>query len=166
MRASRFSWILMVYLPLTSNFAAAFDLPTPDFLSAPTVARAATGNTYLYLGSEGFPDAELRVSVVEIPRELLPNGTTPCVEAFIAELRRAHPSLFIKRELTPLNLGPVTAGQWRWSSSSKNQPLLTGVVSCGIYRDRYVAAVFQDTALNASKSFPAIRAALKDITLR
>ncbi|MSR14929.1 MAG: hypothetical protein EXR86_10280 [Gammaproteobacteria bacterium] len=165
MNLLRFTWALMLCCLHTTGIAAPLDFSAPAFLTGPLIARAATGNTYLYTGTAEFRDVELRISVVEIPQELAQDGPTPCVEAYLAELRQTLPSLFAARDAIPLRIGSIAVEPWRWISIEQNYGLRTGVVSCGIYRDRYISAVFHDNVKSASSSFPLIRAALTDLSL-
>ncbi len=164
MIACRFASLLLIGLPIAAVALPTLDFTPPPFLVGPTISRSATGNTYLYVGNGDFRDLELRLTTVEIPRELSKTDPTPCVEAFIDELRRSFPTMFHARTEYPLHIGPLVADQWRWSAS-RREMRLTGVVSCGVDGGRYIVASFQDEIRDAPQSFPAIREALAELAL-
>ncbi|MGH8598318.1 MAG: hypothetical protein ACREXT_16825 [Gammaproteobacteria bacterium] len=164
MRSPRFILISILCAPCVANAALPFEFTPPDFLASPVLTRAATSNTYRYSGNAPYPDVELRLTVVEIPADLSRSDATPCLEAFITELRNTLPQLFAAHDPVPMALGSLTVNAWRWTSRDGDR-LRTGVLSCGIHRNRYIAVAFQDRLTNARHTFPAIRAALSQMVL-
>lgn len=139
----------------------------PDFLTGPSVSRAALGATYDYRGREPYPHAALQITVVAIPQELRHARETSaehCVALFVDEIRKRTPDLFVMEVPGALQAGPVALAQTRWSHRAG--PLdFTGVTSCGIHQGRYVSVNFQDTLKAAPASFTAIRSRLRDLEL-
>ena len=137
---------------------------TPAFLSGPTISRAAYGNTYSYRGGHEFPDLALQITISEIPTHLPRADTAVCRAAFLTELRRADPKLFVEPESFNLLGRDLTFDAQRWTQTRERE-LLTGIVACAIHQNRFVAINFQDDVRAAPQSFTAIRTALTNLTL-
>jgi hypothetical protein len=165
MKASCWLGIAFLLSPVVSAADPPFDFVAPPFLASPTLARSATGNTYLFRGTPEFPEVELRLTMVKIPPELEQDDATPCVEAFIAELRKESPNLFTAHSPQQLQVGSLAMENMRWTSSNQTK-LQTGIIACGIHQGHYVAVVFRDRVPQAPRTFPAIRTALARMTFK
>ncbi len=140
------------------------DLGPLDFLSGPVISRAATGNTYSFTGRAAHPLARLQITRVEIPASLAKDDLTSCATAFLFEIRKQAPDLYWERSPTALRVGPYPLALWRWNGTISSR-MTTGIVSCGIVGERYLAVTFQDAIRHAPASFPTLRKHLENLDL-
>ncbi|MBI2798736.1 MAG: hypothetical protein HYX63_00365 [Gammaproteobacteria bacterium] len=136
----------------------------PPFLSGPTISRAAFGNTFSYRGDVMYPNAALQITVSEFPPGLPHTDTTVCIEAFLVELLRADPNLFIEPSTFTLRSHDLTFDAKRWTQTTDHD-MATGVVACAVRTNHFVAVNFRDSVRAAPRSFAAIRTALSNSTL-
>ena len=141
-----------------------FGFNPPAFLTGPTVSRSATGNTYYFSGTEKHPLARLQITQVEIPDSLVEDDTSLCATAFIFEIRKQAPDIFWQKNSTHLEAGEHALDLWRWNGSISSN-LMTGIVSCGIIGERFLAITFQDAIRQAPDSFPVLRELLKKLDI-
>jgi len=139
-----------------------FGFEPPEFLRGPDISRAATGNTYSFRGTGLHPDAALQMTRVEIPAASPRRDANFCIQAFLAEIEQRAAGFFSQQNAAPLQAGIHEFASWRWSGALATRPS-TGVVSCGIVGDSYIAITFQDATRRAPVSFPAIRARLSKL---
>jgi hypothetical protein len=136
----------------------------PEFLEGPVVTRAATGVTFTFEGQPPYPAARLRITQVTLPPDVPAPDGRRCGEAFLQEIRRQSPDA-IWREVDSLQIGALTLGTWRWAGDLGPQAR-TGLVSCTTTGpDQLLAVVLEDHLTSARDSFPAIRTALRGLSL-
>ena len=146
--------------------AELIELAAPPFLIGPSVARAATGNTYSYRATDPLAQVAMQITVVEIPGSLAEPTTQACADAFLAELSKRGGELFVQRETDPLPVGPLALDAWRWTRSAPPADMQTGVVGCAVRHQQFIAVTFEDAIQHAAQHFPKIRASLRELRLK
>ena len=135
----------------------------PPFLDGPVVANSLLGTTYAYRSRNVFEPTALQITVVRLPRAALSAGefsADHCIQLFLTEVARDRSGFFAVPSEKPLEAGPLKLQQVRWTRKDSVDGM-TGVTSCGLDQDRYIAINFQDSLKQATATFPAIRSSLK-----
>ncbi len=162
------TWIALACVLLAVNVRAVPLEPRfepPPFLRGPLLTRAATGNTYSYLGRTRFPDARLTITLVEVPTALADTGAKACIEAFVHEHRTRLPALVAGPSKQALIVNDIALETWSWLAHANNSSL-SGVIACTIHGRYYLAIAFEDALGNITNSFPGIRRALRSLVLQ
>lgn len=166
MQRARCLWLLCALLSDQVQGIEPIELVTPLFLVGPSVARAATGNTYSYRATDPLAQVAMQITVVEIPSSLAESATQACADAFLAELSKRGGELFVQRETHPLQVGHLALDVWRWTRSAPPADMQTGVVGCAVRHQQFIAVTFEDAIQYAAHHFPAIRASLAGLRLK
>ena len=160
------AWIAWASLVAVAHAAddAPFSFSPPDALGEALVSRALMGTTYAYLPAER--SAPLRLTITAMPaREIatrVGNLTdVQCINLFLDELAEAHESFFVAAQMRPLAVGSHAFTQFRWTGRRDGHNL-TGILSCRRIGEFYFAIDFVDAVPDAMRSFPAIRAGLRE----
>ena len=166
MQRARGLWFLCALLSSHVPGTELIELAAPPFLVGPSVARAATGNTYSYRATDPLAHVAMQITVVEIPSSLAAPATQACADAFLAELSKRGGELFVQRETHPLPTGSLPLDAWRWTRSAPPADMQTGVVGCAMRDQQFIAITFEDAIQSAAHHFPAIRASLAGLRLK
>ena len=159
---------LLLSLVRIGHAAELTGFEVPPFLSGPTVSRSAFGVTYAYTGQPPHAASELQLTVVAVPAQIdgapaeLP---AQCLAAFLAELRGRDAALRVDDTARQVETDHFPMLARRWLSKRGSRPI-TGVTACGLHHGYFVSANYADELHGAVQSFPALRAALRRVSLR
>ena len=161
--------VLLSLLQVAAAFAAPpYRFEKPEFLAEPEVAKTLMGATYAYMPQSISSARRLMITTMpaeEVRRQLGSLSAVQCVNLFLKELRAEHERFFVVSQKRPLTVGAREFVQFRWTGD-KADKTLTGVLSCGTIDGVYYVVHFVDELLDATQSFPKIRASLKTLATR
>ena len=161
--------VLVTLLQVAAVLAApSYRFEKPEFLGEPEVAKTLMGATYAYMPESLSSAQRLMITTMpaeEVRRQLGPLSAVQCVNLFLKELRTEHERFFVVSQKRPLTVGAHEFVQFRWTGD-KADKTLTGVLSCGDIDGVYYVVHFVDELLDATHSFPKIRASLKTLATR
>ena len=161
--------VLLTLLQVAAALAAPpYRFEKPEFLAEPEVAKTLMGATYAYMPQSISAAQRLMITTMpaeEVRRQLGSLSAVQCVNLFLKELRTEHERFFVVSQKRPLTVGAHEFVQFRWSGD-KADKTLTGVLSCGDIDGVYYVVHFVDELLDATHSFPKIRASLKTLATR
>lgn len=143
--------------------AAPFSFEAPEILSGADVATTLMGATYAYSALDSTAKTRLMITTMQaedIERQLGPLGDLQCANMFLDELRTSYKKFFVITMQRPLQVGESQFVQFRWTGESIGDSL-TGVLSCGRLNEQFYVVHFVDQLMDATNTFPAIRAKLK-----
>jgi len=142
---------------------APFTFAAPDFLAGTDVTRSLMGDTHAWVARDSTRHTRLMLTTMRAADIRARFGSLTdlqCVSLFLDELRATHQDFFVIAMNHPLRLGPAEFIHFRWTGDTP-RATLTGVLSCGELAGYYYVVHFVDELKAATRSFPAIRAALK-----
>jgi hypothetical protein len=140
-----------------------FTFTAPDFLASTHVTRSLMGDTHAWLARDSKRHTRLLLTTMRVADIRARFGSLTdlqCVNLFLDELRATYQDFFVIAMNHPLRLGPTEFIHLRWTGDTP-RATLTGVLSCGELAGYYYVVHFVDELKAATRSFPAIRAALR-----
>lgn len=143
-----------------------YDFERPIFLTSPEISNSLMGSTYAYSARNVNKDIRLLITVMnvtEVHERFSELSNVQCINLFLEELRRIHERFFSTSMTRPLMVGTKEFLRFGWTGE-KSTKTMTGVLSCGQFKDNYYVIHFSDALNSATHSFPAIRTSLKTLS--